>query len=96
MEIAKMKEENVENKLGAKVEEVSKKERQLGVFKCSRCGEQIGNKYICSNRGYGIQKSKIMFFFLLKKEEFFPNEGTIRSSKGLDKYEVIGWDTAAQ
>ena len=69
MEIAKMEEENVENKLGAKVEEVSKKEIQLGVFKCSRCGEQIGNKYICSKRGYGIEKQENGFFFLLKEKE---------------------------
>ena len=34
------------------------------------------------------------WFFSPKKEDFFPNKGTISSSKGLDKYEVIEWDTA--
>ena len=33
-------------------------------------------------------------FFSPKKEEFFPNKGTISSSKRIDKYELNECDTA--
>ena len=54
------------------------------MFKCSRCGVEIG---------YGIEKQE-NGFFLLKKRSFFPNKGTISSSKRIDKYELNECDTA--